>query len=232
MKFKEYLKETEESPVQKLVDNLNKKYGWIAITTHDNQHFYYDSGRALGDPDDDDDDENSPISMLFDETGHVTTSFKHPESITIFARGEGNVNMAEDFPGMIGADNFHIKSDTRKQFKFLTVKSFKNWIPAHKQLSINFGADPVTTLEGIEKQPCEELFIDIQDEQSLKCGVLRLMKCPNLRYININVIAPSYDNDSDASKINDIINKHLPNKDLADCMDELIEAGLKEYAKL
>jgi hypothetical protein len=57
---------------------------------------------------------------------------------------------------------------------------------------------------------------------------LRFFKAKNLKYLEA----------SDAGKENEIgkalaiVQKHLKEKDIAECMDELIEAGLKEYAKL
>jgi hypothetical protein len=45
---------------------------------------------------------------------------------------------------------------------------------------------------------------------------------------HIGGIELQFDNDT---KIQDIINKYLPTKDIIGCQDELIEAGLEEYAR-
>jgi hypothetical protein len=62
-------------------------------------------------------------------------------------------------------------------------------------------------------------------------GVLCLLKHPNLKKIFFpSSMAPERANDSLRALY--IVSKHLESKDVSECMDELIEAGLKEYAKL
>jgi hypothetical protein len=232
MKFKEYLKETETPTLKKLTDNFNKKFGWVAITAQADL-FFYDSGRASGTPDKDDDDENSPIEKLFDENGEVTNDFRNPKSMTIFGREDFELNMAEDFPGMIGLkEHLSIRPDTKKGARKLIIKTMRGWPISHGDLMIDVGLGDITTFEGIEKQQISALHIDMHDENSLKCGVLRLMKCPRLSYVNIAAVNAGGNDDLHIRKLNEIINKNLINKDIADCMEDLMEAGLKEYAKL
>jgi hypothetical protein len=154
--------------------------------------------------------------------------------MTIFGREEFELNVAEDFPGMTGLkDQLSIRPDTKKGVSKLIIKTMQGWPIAHEDLMIDVGAGDITTFEGIEKQQIENLYIDFHDKNSLKCGVLRLMKCPRLSYVHMAAVdADGHHDDVRIRKLNEIINKHLKNKDVAECMDELMEAGLKEYAKL
>jgi hypothetical protein len=65
----------------------------------------------------------------------------------------------------------------------------------------------------------------------VRCGVLRLLK-DTAGPLELHLVAPKNDKGGHALSI---VKKYLENRssgDIADCMDELIEAGLKEYAKL
>jgi hypothetical protein len=59
--------------------------------------------------------------------------------------------------------------------------------------------------------------------------MLTILKAPALEKVWINADAKI---DPRAFAAFRILNNHLESKNIADCMDELIEAGLKEYAKL
>jgi hypothetical protein len=63
----------------------------------------------------------------------------------------------------------------------------------------------------------------------IKSGMLTILKAPALEKVWINADAKI---DPRAFAAFRILNNHLESKNIADCMDELIEAGLKEYAKL
>lgn len=68
-------------------------------------------------------------------------------------------------------------------------------------------------------------------ECDVSCGVLRLLK-DTTQLVELHIVADDNDKGGQALKI---VKKYLENRkigDVADCMDELIEAGLKEYAKL
>ena len=82
--------------------------------------------------------------------------------------------------------------------------------------------DGIQDIHGLEKLIITR-FVKINDTK-----LLRLLKHPTLKEI-YNL---PRDNLSHAQKALMIISKHIESKDIADCMDELIEAGLKEYAKL
>jgi hypothetical protein len=58
-------------------------------------------------------------------------------------------------------------------------------------------------------------------------GMLNLLKSKSLRHI----VTLGRHSDEFVNVVG-IINKHLKSKDIADCMDELIEAGLKDWAKM
>jgi hypothetical protein len=58
-------------------------------------------------------------------------------------------------------------------------------------------------------------------------GMLNLLKNKSLRHIvTLGIHSDEF------TKVVSIVNKHLKSKDVADCMDELIEAGLKDWAKM
>jgi hypothetical protein len=59
-------------------------------------------------------------------------------------------------------------------------------------------------------------------------GMLSLLKAPKIYRVYIHPTSV----DDKWSKLIEIINSHLKTKDIADCMDALIDAGFKEYAKL
>jgi hypothetical protein len=64
-----------------------------------------------------------------------------------------------------------------------------------------------------------------------KTGVLTLLKMPHLKKIKL-LGQPSSDSSKALRAALDIVQKHLTEKDISECMDELMEAGLKEYARL
>lgn len=90
---------------------------------------------------------------------------------------------------------------TQLKFKRATINSLK--FPANAPLSqITFGKD-----------------------NTLNCGLLSLLKITKLKYLVGNW-------SSDLGKALEIVRDHLrADRDVAECMDDLIEAGLKEYAK-
>jgi hypothetical protein len=62
-------------------------------------------------------------------------------------------------------------------------------------------------------------------------GVLSLFKCPKLK--EVVIMDNSSPNKERFAQLSSIMTKHLSSadRDITECMDELIEAGLKEYAK-
>jgi hypothetical protein len=56
---------------------------------------------------------------------------------------------------------------------------------------------------------------------------LRFFKAKNLKHLE----AVDAGKDNDIGRALSIIQSHLATKDVADCIDDLIEADLKEYAK-
>jgi hypothetical protein len=59
-------------------------------------------------------------------------------------------------------------------------------------------------------------------------GVLKLLKNIHLKKILVHAT----ETHTELGKVMKIVGSHLKDKNIPDCMDELIEAGLKEYAKL
>jgi hypothetical protein len=80
----------------------------------------------------------------------------------------------------------------------------------------------MNNLAGIEKLHRLK-YIELYDVE-VNCGLMRLFKVPNLQ--------EAYLSGSIGEEPARIIEKHLKDHNIAECMDELIEAGFKEYAKL
>ena len=89
--------------------------------------------------------------------------------------------------------------------------------------------NPISHLRGVGKdylQECENIYITTE---KITSHVLGLLRVKNLDFIYAFTIA----NKDDNPKWLAIIDVHLRNgKDIMDCQEELIQAGLKEYAKL
>jgi len=84
--------------------------------------------------------------------------------------------------------------------------------------------NPIQHLKGIGKDYSVEIngFLDI-DRCPIKSHMLGILKIKKLDRIHFNF----------NRKVRDIINKHLESdRDILACQEELIEAGLKEYARL
>jgi hypothetical protein len=63
-------------------------------------------------------------------------------------------------------------------------------------------------------------------------GLLSALKIPGLTHFSFEGTRDSSKLSEKLQKAVEIVHRHLQTKDIAECMDELIEAGLKEYAKL
>jgi hypothetical protein len=83
----------------------------------------------------------------------------------------------------------------------------------------------IEDLSGLHKKIPKIKVISFWDKTVVKHSILSLLKFDDL-YISYHNIDPSF------AKALEIVQKHQANKSIPDCMDELIEAGLKEYAKL
>ena len=85
--------------------------------------------------------------------------------------------------------------------------------------------NPITTLKGIHNhiKSCNNMAVDI-----VESGYMDLFRIKDLQTIYIHENGQRLDNELDV-----IINKHLksPERDWMDCQEELIQAGLKRYAR-
>jgi hypothetical protein len=87
----------------------------------------------------------------------------------------------------------------------------------------------IESFKGIEKLSRFESLEIGSGKCEIKCGLLTLLKSPTLDKVWVDSEVKM---NPDLFAAIRIVNNHLKSKDVADCMDELIEAGLKEYAKL
>lgn len=85
----------------------------------------------------------------------------------------------------------------------------------------NCRRNKLTSLHNIHKQISSIGGIFSAEYNPIKSDILGLLKIKNLICIHL-----------DDDKIDGIINKYLPEGDLIACQQELIEAGLEEYAQL
>jgi hypothetical protein len=107
------------------------------------------------------------------------------------------------------------------------VEDFKKF-PAAKELHIN-GPTIIKSFDGIQQIKGLKTIdiwaiVDVQAK-----NLLALLKCPTLSAITIRVPP---DRSTPAKEAIKIIAKHVETRDIAEAIDELIGAGLKEYAKL
>jgi hypothetical protein len=65
-------------------------------------------------------------------------------------------------------------------------------------------------------------------ENSAPLPIITLIRLPMIEHFEVLSIL---DDNETLLKLVRIVKKYLPSKNVADCMDELMEAGLKEYAK-
>lgn len=76
----------------------------------------------------------------------------------------------------------------------------------------------------------EVKYLDFRFVEKVECGLLSMFKMPNLHGLELKDLDGA---NEELMKALEIVNKHLEGeRDLTECMDELIEAGLKKYAKL
>lgn len=108
-----------------------------------------------------------------------------------------------------------------KENKRLTIESFKDF-PKVGHLVLD--GVTIKSLDGIENLS-GQLYIEFWGDVEYDGGIMRLLKAGN---INFEVFMQ----DSDLQKALYTAEQYRINKgDIADCMDELIEMGLKRYAK-
>lgn len=88
----------------------------------------------------------------------------------------------------------------------------------------------VKSFKGVESlNKLKILHLRIPDA-GIDCGLLRLIKCKGLTYVNIS--SSRAKTESKCEHLTEIINKHLETHNVPECQQDLIEAGLQEYAKL
>lgn len=109
--------------------------------------------------------------------------------------------------------------------RFVIVPNFECIPSAIEHLSLS--ATIVKTLKGIEDLHYLTSF-SVSHNTEFNCGLLRLLKCPVLTYVGNS----GKDVDKKLQDALDIIKKHLKDKNIPECQQELIEEGLQEYAKL
>jgi hypothetical protein len=94
--------------------------------------------------------------------------------------------------------------------------------------SFDFENTAVTSLEGIGIDYLKEVNATIWFSKTLKSNVLGLLKVKHLSKFDTVQTIPQ-----ELTNLKEIINRHLKlGRRLSKCKQELIEAGLKEYAKL
>lgn len=92
------------------------------------------------------------------------------------------------------------------------------------------GGVNIASLKGIERlTKLKHITLEAANASTVATGgLLRLLKCPSLDDIFINM---TYVEQRTRAALR-IINKHLKDKNIPECQQELIEEGFEEYAKL
>jgi hypothetical protein len=100
-----------------------------------------------------------------------------------------------------------------------------DWLPNVHMLTLSSCKFKSFKLNPMQLNEVTDISFRLDTE--ITSGLLGILKLPKLKSI--------FNDHLDSAKLKtalDIIKKHLGTKDISECMDELIEAGLKEYAKL
>jgi hypothetical protein len=122
-----------------------------------------------------------------------------------------------------GVDWGHIILSLKK-FK---LSDFKN-VPACDKLALE--DCNVRSLEGIERYSSGQLTLVACNKNGHKPGLLRVLRAPNVKKF---VISDSFNLAVNVSiRLHDIMNRHLAERNVADCMDDLIANGFKDFAKM
>jgi hypothetical protein len=238
MKFKDFLKENAN---ETLIEPLKRKYASIAIKLHgsDMGHSFVwsedDHQNAKLKPyphgkhqvyDVDTGEVFQTLDGLFGEDGKLNPDYEHVWSFYVTVKAGAKVSIDEDFPGFVKAHDVQINSADRGR---VVIDGFDKW-PKADFLTIH-GCE-IESLAGIEKLELEEFDLHLITHDDLKCGLLRLLKCPHLMRAYVVALIGTDTEDDDLAKAVSIIDEHLPTKDIAEAMDEMMEAGLKRYAKM
>jgi hypothetical protein len=112
---------------------------------------------------------------------------------------------------------------------FLNSASMKEYIPKRLLIGLDLSNNQIYSLNGIS-----DIINELRGELRLKgnhitAGGLGLLRIRGLRGVVYWTDAIEADKFCKAATI---INKYLPEGDIFDCQEELIEAGLEEYAEL
>jgi hypothetical protein len=88
----------------------------------------------------------------------------------------------------------------------------------------------LVSLEGIERCMAEQVSFIRCNANMNPVGLLRVLKARNVKRF---VISDSFGLGANvANQLHKIMNRHLESRSIADCMDDLIEAGFKDFAKM
>lgn len=117
-------------------------------------------------------------------------------------------------------------SETRLEFRFLdNLKSLKG-IPK-KVKSLLIGIEDLPSLDYL---PESAVYLNLMYLAKVT-NYLKILTVKNLNRVNI-LLRNSPDGVDNSTKLTDIINKHIKTGDVIECQEELIEAGLKQYARM
>jgi hypothetical protein len=198
MKFKEFLKEENQTPFEKFIDQYS------VDAYDDNYHLISTVDDLLNA---DKSGINSNIILLsLDVNKSAPVKFDPPV-------GPNDWKNLEQF-GLVGGQRSpepHVIEDFTK-------------MPDVRTLSVS--RVEVKSLKGItnlKRLKTLEIYT-----ASFDCGLVSLLKAPNLN----SIILDNYVGDDDLHEALSIISAHLDSRDIAECMDALMEKGLKKYAKL
>lgn len=95
-----------------------------------------------------------------------------------------------------------------------------------------FYDNPVTSLTGIGKKYFRTVYDALYLPGSVKQNVLGILLINNLQFFAFDKVQIDDEDNEDLAHSQLILNDHLKSKDIMECREELVQAGLKEFAKL
>jgi hypothetical protein len=241
MKFKEFLKE-EVNSQQEACKNFLRKFERIKIYKESNAtngSFEFDirnrpdKQEPIGDThphrvyDLNTGEAYDILEGLFDEDGKVREYWRKGFRLELWANSHQNLDWKNDFPGLTEYTRLNVALSDYDGTS--SIDNFHNW-PKVQFLRIE--GFVLKSLAGIENTPLRTLRFIFNKIDELQCGLLRVLKCPELTGLKINLHDESMEVSDGIDAMTEIIEKHLENHDIAECIDELIEAGFKQYAKM
>lgn len=178
-------------------------------------------------------DVHDDLKQLFGSDGKIKPEFKNSlEFIKLYVNDNCTLDVSALLPGLERCSRLDIYCGEHLSANVI-MPNFKGWPKCAKiELSGNHNLQ-IQSLDGLETTGVKDFSFGIyKGKKQIPSNPLRLLKCQNLETLFVNINVKNDAEDAEITKIFKIIRSHLKDKDIAECSEELIDAGLEEYAKL